>query len=64
MEGFLKRFEGFSQCKIKIAVIGKTTARCAEENNLKVDFISASPAANDFAKGLVKFLFKYKKNAC
>lgn len=58
VEGFLEKFKGFRQNNIKIAAIGKTTATYAEDNNLKVDFISAKPIAEDFAKGLAEYLRK------
>lgn len=53
---FLKKFESFSQGEIKIAIIGKTTARCVEENKLRVDFVAAKPIAKDFAFELTDFL--------
>ncbi|HXG85135.1 MAG TPA: uroporphyrinogen-III synthase [Pyrinomonadaceae bacterium] len=56
VEEFLKKFESFSQGEMIIAVIGQTTARCVEENNLRVDFISAKPNAKDFAFELTDFL--------
>ncbi|MDQ3322710.1 MAG: uroporphyrinogen-III synthase [Acidobacteriota bacterium] len=56
VENFLKTFESISQGEIKIAVIGQTTAQCVEENNLRVDFISAKPIAKDFATGLTSYL--------
>ena len=60
VEGFLNKFEDFKQREIKIAAIGETTARFISENNLRVDFISAKPAAKDFAFELINFL-NYKR---
>jgi uroporphyrinogen-III synthase len=54
--GFLRKFEEFLQGKVKIAAIGRTTAQCVKENNLRADFVSAKPAANDFADEFVNFL--------
>lgn len=54
--GFLKIFPDFSKTKIKIAAIGKTTARCLEENDLSADFISAKPNAEDFAFEFINYL--------
>jgi len=56
VEGFLENFKDFSQKEIKIAAIGKTTARFAEEKKLRVDFVSTKPAAEDFAAELVSYL--------
>lgn len=56
VEEFLRKFTGFSQGEIKIAAIGETTARFISENNLRVDFVSAKPAAKDFAVSLTNFL--------
>jgi len=56
VEEFLRKFDGFSQGEIKIAAIGQTTARCVEENNLRVDFVSAKPTAKEFANELSDFL--------
>jgi uroporphyrinogen-III synthase len=56
VEEFLKKFDDFSQDKIKVAAIGQTTARCAEENNLRLDFVSTKPIAKDFAFELTSFL--------
>lgn len=58
VEGFLGEFDGFRQNNIKIAVIGKTTAAYAKDNNLKVHFISAKPTAEVFAQGLTEYLRK------
>ncbi len=58
VEGFLKKFEDFSQGKIKIAAIGQTTARYVEENNLRVDFVAEKPTAKDFANELTSYLRK------
>jgi uroporphyrinogen-III synthase len=58
VEGFLDRFENFSQGEIKIATIGKTTARSVADNNMRADFVSAKPAAEDFARGLADYLRK------
>lgn len=55
-EEFLKKFDGFSQGEVTIAAIGQTTARSIEENNLRVDFISAAPTAKDFATDLIEHL--------
>ncbi|MDQ6786738.1 MAG: uroporphyrinogen-III synthase [Acidobacteriota bacterium] len=57
-EAFLEKFENFSQKKIKIAVIGKTTAHFVEAENLRVDFIAEKPKADDFALDLAKYLRK------
>lgn len=56
VEGFLAKFEDFSQDDVKIASIGQTTAKFIEENNLKVDFIAAKPSAKVFAEGLTEYL--------
>jgi len=56
VEGFLDKFERFSQSEIKIAAIGTTTALFIEEKKLRVDFVSTKPAANDFAEELVSYL--------
>ena len=58
VKDFLEKFENFTQGEIEIAAIGRTTARCAEENNLRVNFISAKPSASDFASELIRFLRK------
>jgi len=55
VEGFLGKFENFSQNNLKVAAIGKTTARCAVDNNLRVDFVSAKSSATDFAVELADF---------
>ncbi|MCA1638541.1 MAG: uroporphyrinogen-III synthase, partial [Acidobacteria bacterium] len=56
VERFLSKFEKFLQNKIKVAVVGKTTANFAEANNLRVDFVSTKPSADDFAALLGNFL--------
>jgi uroporphyrinogen-III synthase len=56
VEGFLGNFEEFSQGEIKIAAIGKTTARFIEEKKLRVDFVSKKATAEDFAAELVSYL--------
>lgn len=56
VEEFLSLFEDFSQNNVKITSIGKTTAKFIESKNLRVDFISSKPAAEDFAIELIKFL--------
>ncbi len=58
VEEFLKKFDGFSQGKIKIAAIGQTTARFVEEKNLRVDFVSAKTSATDFAAEFTSYLRK------
>lgn len=55
VESFVKTFDDFSPDEIKIAVIGTTTARKAEDENLKVEFVSPKASAKDFAFGLIKF---------
>ncbi len=56
IERFLSMFENFLQGKIKVAIIGKTTAHYAEASNLRVDFVSPKPSATDFAIELADFL--------
>ncbi len=56
IESFVKTFDRFSLKKIKIAVIGATTAKKAAENNLKSEFISPKANAEDFAFGLIGFI--------
>ena len=56
VEEFLRIFPDFSGEKIRIAAIGKTTASCIVKNNLRVDFISAKPNAENFALELTKYL--------
>ncbi len=56
VEGFVKKFEKFSQGKVKIAAIGRTTAQCVKENDLRANFVSTKPAANDFASEFVNYL--------
>ena len=58
VESFLNKFPEFEQKKTKIAAIGQTTAKFAEEKNLRVDFISKKPTAEDYAFGLAEFLRK------
>lgn len=58
VESFLRKFENFSQSEIKIAVIGKTTARFIKEKNLRVDFVSAKTSATDFAAEFTSYLRK------
>lgn len=58
VEEFLKRFEDFYQNNIKIAAIGKTTAKYAREKRLRVDFVSDKPTAEDYAFGLIEYLRK------
>ncbi len=58
VESFLRKFENFSQSKIKIAAIGKTTARFIKEKNLRVDFVSAKTSAADFAAEFTSYLRK------
>lgn len=53
---FLEKFENFSQGDVKIASIGRTTAKFIEENNFRVDFIAAKPLAKIFADGLAENL--------
>ena len=62
VEGFLRKFENLAQNDLKVAAIGKTTARFAEDNNLRVDFIATKTAAADFALELVNFLNKTTKH--
>lgn len=61
VEKFLRTFKDFAQNELKIALIGKTTSRCAEDNNLRVDFVSTKPAAADFALETADFLNKIIK---
>lgn len=57
-ESFLEQFgERFLE-KIKIAVIGKTTAEFFAKQNLKADFIANKAASEDFAIELVENLKK------
>lgn len=56
IESFVKMFGKFSLEKIKIAVIGTTTAKKAAENNLKSEFISPKANAEDFAFGLIDYI--------
>lgn len=58
VEEFLKIFKGFRQTNAKVAVIGKTTAKFAEENHLRVDFVSEKPGAETYAHGLAEYLRK------
>lgn len=59
IEGFLKNFRDETvPIETTIAVIGKTTASCAENNGLRVDFTSVKPSAADFAAELVSRLRK------
>ncbi|MBA3633944.1 MAG: uroporphyrinogen-III synthase [Acidobacteria bacterium] len=56
VQGFLENFAEFEQSTIKIAAIGKTTARYIEDKNLRIDFIAENPVTKDFANGLVNYL--------
>lgn len=56
VENFLEKFGNFSQGEIKIAAIGKTTARFAESRNLRTDFVSAKTTAKGFALELINYL--------
>lgn len=58
VEGFLKKFTGFSQGEIKIAAIGETTAKFIKTNDLRVGFIAPKPTAEDFANSLIEYLRK------
>lgn len=58
VEGFLEKFEGFRQRETKVAAIGKTTAAAALEKQLRVDFVSPKPAADDFALEFSEYLRK------
>jgi len=53
VESFINQFSENLLNTVKIAAIGETTARCAVEKRLKVDFISAKANAEDFARGLI-----------
>ena len=53
---FVKTFGEFLQDKIRFAAIGTTTAKRAAENNLKIDFISPTANAEDFAFGLIDYI--------
>jgi uroporphyrinogen-III synthase len=53
IEGFIKAFGEISPNEVKIAAIGETTARCAAEKKLKIEFISAKANAAAFARGLI-----------
>ncbi len=56
VESFLRKFENFSQNKIKVTAIGKTTARFAKQSHLRLDFVSAKPSAKDFADEFISYL--------
>ena len=57
VESFLEKSGGgFEPGGTKIAVIGKTTAGAAATRDLPVDFVSATPSAEDFAAGLIDYL--------
>lgn len=58
VESFLRKFENFSQSEIKLAAIGKTTARFIKEKSLRVDFVSAKTPAVDFAAEFTSYLRK------
>lgn len=58
VEEFLKKFENFSQNEIKIAAIGRTTARFVESQKLRVDLVAAKPTAKAFANELSDYLRK------
>jgi uroporphyrinogen-III synthase len=62
VEDFLKKFEDFAQGEVKIAAIGQTTAQFIKENNLRADFVSTKPAANDFAFELKTYLLENGKH--
>jgi uroporphyrinogen-III synthase len=58
VDGFLEIFTDFSQNDTKVAVIGQTTARYAEEKQLRVDFVSSKPTAETYALELTSYLRK------
>ncbi|MGI8642271.1 MAG: uroporphyrinogen-III synthase [Pyrinomonadaceae bacterium] len=58
VKGFLEKIAEFQQGEIKIAAIGKTTARFIKGKKLRVDFIAENPEAEDFAVGLARYLRK------
>lgn len=45
-----------SLSKTKVSVIGKTTGKFIQENNIAIDFVSPKTNKKEFAKLLVKFL--------
>lgn len=59
IEGFLRNFgTEVVPTQTTIAVIGKTTAKYAESNGLRVDFTGTKPAAADYATEFVSYLRK------
>lgn len=55
-ESFLEQFGAKFLKKMKIAVIGKTTADFFAKRNLKADFIAKKASAEDFAWELIEYL--------
>ena len=53
IERFVELF-GDAEARIKAAVIGTTTANAASNADFRVDFISPSSNAEDFARGLIE----------
>jgi uroporphyrinogen-III synthase len=61
-ESFLQQFDAEKLHQTRIATIGKTTAEFFAGRNLKVDFIAAKAAAEDFAVELIEYLNKIAKD--
>ena len=55
-ESFLQQFGAEVLHRIKITVIGKTTAEFFERRDLKVDFVARRAVAEDFAVELIEYL--------
>ena len=58
IESFIKTFGKERLKAVRLAVIGKTTAKKATGENLKVDFISSKANAENFAFELIEYLGK------
>lgn len=58
VENFVKAFGEFLPKSVKIAAIGTTTKKAAEKN-LKVEFVSPTANAADFAAGLIEYIGKH-----
>lgn len=56
-ESFLEQFGAEILHQTRIATIGKTTAEFLEKRNLKINFVSPKSSAEDFAAGLIEYLY-------
>lgn len=59
IESFGKTFGEFSPDSIKVAAIGATTAKKAAAKDWRVEFVSPTANAADFAAGLIDYLEKH-----